>query len=66
MFEEYVISRKGVPTAVVVDYELFESMRETLEIVLDKAFTKRLRQAREDVKKGVGKPWKVLRGELAA
>ena len=67
MFEEFVISRKGMPTAVVVDYDLFESMKETLNIVLDRKLAQRLREARKDIKKAKeGKGWAALRQELAA
>ena len=64
LFEEYVISRKGIPTAVIVDYDFFEGLKETLNIVLDKKLVKRLRKAREEVKAGAGKNWKDLRKEL--
>ena len=64
LFEEYVISRKGIPTAVIVDYDLFEGIKETLNIVLDKKLVKRLRAAREEMKAGSGKNWTVLRKEL--
>ena len=64
LFEEYVVSRKGIPTAVIVDYELFESMKETLNIILDKKLSQRLRKAREEMKAGAGKNWTKLRKEL--
>ena len=64
LFEEYVISRKGVPTAVIVDYDLFEGIKETLSIVLDKKLAQRLRKAREDMRVQAGKNWKDLRKEM--
>ena len=64
LFEEFVISKKGRPAAVIVDYELFASMKETLSIVLNQKLAKKLRQAREDLKHGHGKSWKTLREEL--
>ena len=64
LFEEYVISRKGVPTAVIVDYDFFEGLKETLHIVLDKKLVRRLRKAREEMKAGAGKSWTDLRKEL--
>ena len=64
LFEEYVISRKGVPTAVIVDYDLFEGIKETLNIVLNKKLVQRLRKAREEMKAGAGKSWTELRKEL--
>ena len=66
LFEEFVVSRKGVPTAVIVDYDLFESMKETLHLTLDRALVKKLRTARSQAKKGEGKSWTVLRKELGA
>ncbi len=64
LFEEYVISRKGIPTAVIVDYDFFEGIKETLNIVLNKKLVQRLRKAREESKAGSGKDWFVLRKEL--
>ena len=64
LFEEYVISRKGIPTAVIVDYDFFEGIKETLDIVLDKKLVQRLRKAREEAKAGAGKSWTDLRKEL--
>ena len=64
LFEEYVISRKGVPTAVIVDYDLFEGIKETLDIVLNKKLAQRLRKAREEMRSGAGKNWTQLRKEL--
>ena len=66
IFEEFVISKKGAPTAVIVDYDLFESMKETLNIALDKALVKRLRQARTQMRKGAGKSWNALRKEIVS
>ena len=67
MFEEFIISRKGMPEAVIVDYELFESMKETLNVVLDRKLAQRLREARKDIKRAKKeKSWTALRQELAA
>ena len=64
LFEEYVISRKGVPTAVIVDYDFFAGIKETLNIVLNKKLVQRLRKAREEMRAGAGKNWAELRKEL--
>ena len=64
LFEEYVISKKGIPTAVVVDYDLYESMKETLSITLDKKLSAHLRKARQEMRGGAGKDWKSFRKEL--
>ena len=65
MFEEFVISRNGMPTAVIVDYTLFESMKETLNITLDRKLAQRLREARKEIKnRKEGKSWPLLRKEL--
>ncbi len=64
LFEEFVVSKKGVPTAVIVDYDLFEGMKETLNLVLDKKLYTRLKKAREESKSGAGKSWMTLRKEL--
>lgn len=64
LFEEFVVSKKGVPTAVIVDYDLFEGMKETMNIMLDKKLVKRLRQARKEMKVGAGESWASVRKEL--
>ena len=66
VFEEFIISRNGAPTAVIVDYDLFESMKETLNITLDKGLVKKLREARNEMKKGSGKSWDILRKEIVS
>ncbi len=65
LFEEFVISRKGMPTAVIVDYDLFESMKETLNITLDRKLAQRLREARKEIKRNNGKNWMALRKEFS-
>ncbi len=64
LFEEFVVSKKGVPTAVIVDYDLFEGMKETLNLVMDKKLYVRLKKAREQSRSGAGKPWASLRKEM--
>ncbi len=64
LFEEFVVSKKGIPTAVIVDYELFEGMKETLNIMLDKNLARRLRKARKEMKGGAGESWADVRKEL--
>jgi prevent-host-death family protein len=64
LFEEFVVSKKGIPTAVIVDYDLFEGMKETLNLVLDKKLYTRLKKAREESKLGAGKSWAQLRKEM--
>jgi prevent-host-death family protein len=64
LFKEYVISKKGVPTAVLVDYEIYESMKETLRISLDKKLSSRLRKARQEMRSGQGREWKTFKKDL--
>ena len=47
-----------------MSYDLFEGIKETLNIVLNKKLVQRLRKAREEMKAGAGKSWTQLRKEL--
>ena len=44
--QEYVITRNGKPSAVIVGYEDWESWKETREILADPSALKRIRRGR--------------------
>ncbi len=63
-FERYVITRHGKPEVVMMSYEDYESILETLEIESDKVLMKRLKKAKEDLKAGKGSSLDEINKEL--
>lgn len=50
--DRYVITRKGEPRAILLNYKEFESLLATLEILSDPEMIKGIEEGRKDVKKG--------------
>lgn len=50
--EEYIITKNGKPSAVIVGFDEWESWKETLEIQADRATLKRLRKNRSYFARG--------------
>ncbi|HEX9638053.1 MAG TPA: type II toxin-antitoxin system Phd/YefM family antitoxin [Acidobacteriota bacterium] len=50
--EEVVITRSGRPAAVLVSYEEYEGMLETLEILADQGLAKAIRRGLEEAARG--------------
>jgi antitoxin YefM len=55
--EHVVITKKGLPQAVVMSAEEFESWQETLEIMADRKAMAAIRRAERDIKAGRVKSW---------
>lgn len=62
--DEYIITVKGVPKAVLMSYAQYDSWRETEEILADKEFMKGIREGEEDIKKGRLLDWEDVKREL--
>lgn len=52
VMDEYIITVKGKPAAVLMSIDQFESWKETNEILADKELMKSIRKGEEDIKKG--------------
>lgn len=52
LFDEYIITVRGVPKAILMSTAEYESWRETLEILSDEGLMKAIRQGEEDVRRG--------------
>lgn len=50
--DEYIITVKGIPQAVLISAAEYESWKETNEIMADKGLMKAIKQGEEDIKKG--------------
>lgn len=62
--DEYVITVNGVPEAVLMSHDEYESLKETLDILSDPQAMKDLREAEEDVKAGRLYDWDEVKKEL--
>lgn len=63
-FDEYMITVNGVPRAVLMSAEQYESWKETDEILADPKLMKSLKRAEEDVKAGRVYDWEKVKREL--
>jgi len=51
-FNEIIATRNGKPVAALMDYDLYESLIETLEIYSDPDMVKKIREGIADMKAG--------------
>lgn len=51
-FTRYTITKKGIPKAILMSYEEYESWLETLDILSDNELVKALNEALDDKRKG--------------
>ncbi|MBI4157618.1 type II toxin-antitoxin system Phd/YefM family antitoxin [Candidatus Woesebacteria bacterium] len=52
LLQEYIITVNGVPAAVLMSHDEFESWKETVEILSDPGLLKAIKKGEEDLKKG--------------
>ena len=62
--DEYVITVNGIPKAVLMSADQYESWKETDEILSDPGMMKGIREGEEDVKKGRVYDWEEVKREL--
>lgn len=51
-FDEYIITVRGIPAAIIMSTAEYESWVETFEIMSDPGLMKAIREGEEDVRKG--------------
>lgn len=61
---EYIITVKGVPAAVIISADEYESWKETNEILADKALMKAIKEGEEDFKNNRVYDWEDVKKEL--
>lgn len=64
LLNEYIITVKGYPTSVLIPYSVYESRRETDEILSDKKLMKAIKKAEENYKKGESLDWDDVKKKL--
>lgn len=62
--DEYIITVKGTPAAILLSIDEYASLRETLEIMSDKKLMKELKEAEEDIQAGRVQTWEEVKKEL--
>jgi len=62
--DEYVITVKGRPKAVLMSSEEFESWKETNEILADSDLVKAIREGGKELAEGKGIPWDKAKEQL--
>ncbi|MDP4007280.1 MAG: type II toxin-antitoxin system Phd/YefM family antitoxin [bacterium] len=60
----YTLTEKGRPKAVVLSYEEFDSLLETLELLSDPEELKEIEEAEREVKRGEVVSWDEVKKEL--
>ena len=61
----YTLSIEGEPKVVMMSYDEFDSMRETMEILSDPDIMKSIKKAEEEYEKGEYISWQDMKKELA-
>lgn len=63
--DRYVVTRRGKPVAVMLSPDDYESLIETLDILSDKKAVVRIRKGEAEARRGLARPWKDVKKELA-
>ncbi|KKS31871.1 MAG: Prevent-host-death family protein [Candidatus Amesbacteria bacterium GW2011_GWA2_42_12] len=61
----YTLSIEGEPKVVMMSYDEFDSMRETMEILSDPDIMKNIKKAEDEYEKGEYITWQEMKKELA-
>lgn len=64
LLEEFVITVKGKPEAVLLSHEEFESWKETVDILSDAELVASIKQGEKDLKEGKYVTFEELKKEL--
>ncbi len=62
--DEYVITVNGLPAAVIISAEEYESWKETLEIMSDPGLMEAIREGEKDIEEGRFYDWEDVKKEL--
>lgn len=62
--DEYVITVNGIPAAVIISAQEYESWKETNEILADPKLLEAIKEGEEDIKRGRFYDWEDVKREL--
>ena len=64
LLEEYIITVKGSPAAVIMSVQEYESWKETNEILADKDLMQAIKQGEKELAEGRGLDWEEVKKDL--
>ena len=64
LLDEYIITVKGVPAAVLMSTDEYESWKETMDILSDPSLVKAIKKGEKEIDEGKGIPWEEVKKEL--
>lgn len=64
LLDEYVITVNGVPAAVLMSAQEYESWKETMDILSDPELVKDIKEAEQDIAVGRVHDWEDVKKEL--
>jgi antitoxin YefM len=64
--DRIMVTQDGKPAAVLISPDELESLEETLAVMSDPRLVAQLREAEEELARGEGTPWEVVKAELEA
>ena len=64
LLDEYIITVKGVPAAVLMSAAEYESWKETNEIMADPGLMKAIKQGEKEISEGKTYDWEDVKKEL--
>jgi prevent-host-death family protein len=62
--ERYVVTKHGKPSVVMLSVDDYESLMETLDILIDPHAVKTLKQGEKDLRQGKTKSWQQIKARL--
>lgn len=62
--DEYVITVNGVPSAVLMSAQEYDSLKETVDILSNPGLMKAIREGEKDIEKGRYVDWEDVKKEL--
>mgnify|MGYP001608897191 FL=1 len=64
LLDEYIITVKGVPAAILMSVAEYESWQETMDILADPGLVKAIKKGEKEIDEGKGIPWEEVKKEL--
>ncbi|MDQ3706117.1 MAG: type II toxin-antitoxin system Phd/YefM family antitoxin [Chloroflexota bacterium] len=58
------VTRRGQPVLAIMTWELYDSIRDTMQILADPALMAQLRQSIQEIQAGETEDWEAIKSEL--
>lgn len=63
-FDRYIITKRGIPVAIMISPDDYDGLLETIEILSDKKFARRIKAAKRQIKEGMSISLEALRRKI--